>query len=791
MDKFYIVLMHCKDYGNIHYYPEYLVPSIPNESQIIYVETGMKNEDWEQVFASFIANDEYDMVWIFPKQNMETTIILGVDFTGLVLKPTEINCSNLPPAGCSHIPNPQFGPQTIIATSPLYNAFANNLVNSWGDTHGTTDIFGLNTPLPTQGPPTTNYARMAVGSSYDDITNSFVPYSEGIAVPIRPLVFGRTYALSFFLATESFNNINVAQNVNFNVALIPCQTFQIMSGVPPPLPAQSQIIYCENFQSIPIGNSLWRQVFVTFNADFAYTMIRIYPDQLILPPLQNSSASSIYFSFPELIDITGFTAGISPTTTPPNCNVTIGPTVPNCGVTGSIFTWVGPNNQTQIVPSSNQQLFNINTNNPMNVGTWTLTSSVPSAVATNNTCSQTGIIQATVNVPACCSTNISPAGTVEYYTPNLENDLNLTFTSNKPTGNQWYVDGNPVSGATNQTFVYNWVNGNSPAQETHTIHVVNGCASASTTVKFINYILANNCPGWYPLSTHCSPTGINTPYSVCPNTMSYMQTFNLGGQANYSWQLTNVGGGSSNSTISITSQNQNVAQISVSGSTTNFGGAYEVIAKSEINGVTKYFQYTILISIDNSIAGNGAGNGTGFIYFNMASIILWDLQMDCLISGLQLLLLFLQCNHHYYSSGSILYANMATLNSVTLTRNGSSTYKVKFSNNTNDDCSQSNVSLDAYRTTFYSDYSSDNKFNVGVKLNKQLTFFDSKVNCKIKVLSIFNLQGQLVSKITQNNEILLFLNLSSVKGLNSGIYVIKVHYMDGSNKVIKGFINPY
>ena len=54
----------------------------------------------------------------------------------------------------------------------------------------------------------------------------------------------------------------------------------------------------------------------------------------------------------------------------------------------------------------------------------------------------------------------------------------------------------------------------------------------------------------------------------------------------------------------------------------------------------------------------------------------------------------------YYSSGSILYANMATLNSVTLTRNGSSTYKVKFSNNTNDDCSQSNVSLDAYRTTF-------------------------------------------------------------------------------------------
>ena len=92
---------------------------------------------------------------------------------------------------------------------------------------------------------------------------------------------------------------------------------------------------------------------------------------------------------------------------------------------------------------------------------------------------------------------------------------------------------------------------------------------------------------------------------------------------------------------------------------------------------------------------------------------------------------------------------------------------------------------------FYSDYSSDNKFNVGVKLNKQLTFFDSKVNCKIKVLSIFNLQGQLVSKITQNNEILLFLNLSSVKGLNSGIYVIKVHYMDGSNKVIKGFINPY
>ena len=97
------------------------------------MSNSVKNQHWQQVFDSFIADDDYDMVLIFPEQNMETTIILGVDFTGLVLKPTEINCSNLPPAGCSHIPNPQFGPQTIIATSPLYNAFANNLVNSWGD----------------------------------------------------------------------------------------------------------------------------------------------------------------------------------------------------------------------------------------------------------------------------------------------------------------------------------------------------------------------------------------------------------------------------------------------------------------------------------------------------------------------------------------------------------------------------------------------------------------------------------------------------------------------------------
>ena len=43
MDKFYIVLMHCEDYKNIHTYPLYTTPAIPKKSQLIYCESHLNN----------------------------------------------------------------------------------------------------------------------------------------------------------------------------------------------------------------------------------------------------------------------------------------------------------------------------------------------------------------------------------------------------------------------------------------------------------------------------------------------------------------------------------------------------------------------------------------------------------------------------------------------------------------------------------------------------------------------------------------------------------------------------
>lgn len=76
IDNYYIVLLKCADFNALRVFGEnYNIPTIPANAQIIYQESHANNLDWKNVTQSFTANDEYDVLWIFPRNT--TTNIPG------------------------------------------------------------------------------------------------------------------------------------------------------------------------------------------------------------------------------------------------------------------------------------------------------------------------------------------------------------------------------------------------------------------------------------------------------------------------------------------------------------------------------------------------------------------------------------------------------------------------------------------------------------------------------------------------------------------------------------------
>lgn len=67
LDNFYIVLIDCSDF-NSFLSQSNQTPQIPSNSQIIYHETSMTNTNWQYVEITFVANSDFDVIWIFPKQ---------------------------------------------------------------------------------------------------------------------------------------------------------------------------------------------------------------------------------------------------------------------------------------------------------------------------------------------------------------------------------------------------------------------------------------------------------------------------------------------------------------------------------------------------------------------------------------------------------------------------------------------------------------------------------------------------------------------------------------------------
>jgi hypothetical protein len=690
MGKFYVILLHCDDYESIHTYPSYTIPSIPRNSQVIYCENTVANTSWQQIFSCFRALDDYDLVWIFPVQDLPTETLSGlsgVDFSGLEIINTTSFSAGPTPSPTLTSPVVNIGPVTpncglrnavftwygpngqitladanqktsvdasdslqrgewtlkmnvlgiskglnnpckelcnisasvsvpsarkdlpfimdcnrpipatcnLIVNSGLSSTcygsdpFKDNCVNGWDYGFSTPELNTFWGPLNANN----NTANMWAYSS-DGIYS--LARAEGIVTAIPRLIPGHTYSFSFFKA--GFPQV---QNLTpfldeFNIYLITCADYQQMepisasNSVIPPPPNGAQQIYCET----NISNTNLQRVSICFTASNDYNMLWIFPRQWTMGAQQ----WWLGFAQPELIDVTGFSAGPDPAVNYPTCTATIGPSTPNCGPTGAVYTWYPPNGGTPIVAGPSQQI-NINTALPANVGTWTLRMSVPNTVITNNTCSGSDVIEDEVLIRACtaCAVNVTPAGPIDYYIPNDYSVIGgFTLTSTTPTGNQWYRNGVAISGATGQTHTIPRGYSHPTTTETYTC-IANGCTSNVVTVNFKHYGYGNYGEQSFDFGAKIFPPGGSRYYCINTNN-NPIQQFNQGTLADYYWNvITTPSEGTPY--ISITSGStglhSNLAQINIGTpvlSNPPYFTNYDFIqGVSDLNGVQKIIDF--------------------------------------------------------------------------------------------------------------------------------------------------------------------------------------------------------
>ena len=299
---------------------------------------------------------------VFTSASVDLFAQLDNDLLHLVMPPrarareVTVDCNPFDHDGCNHIRNNNFTPNgtydPTYGSPTYYEPFNYNTVPHWVAAQGTPQIddlfyqnhYGIGVVWPPPS-PATGYAFLAANRFPDGTL-----HTEGIVQKIKPVIAGHTYALSFFkMLAGMFPSYDLDQ---FDIRLMRCSDFPLIYNISdiylvPNPPTYSQAIYCES----TINNTSWQQVTTTFIANDNYDMIWIYPRV-------NGSTSTwlaaVDFAYPELIDVTNFTAGTIQEIAP--CRTIIGPTTPNCSVANATFVWHGPNGQTLAASLPSQQL---------------------------------------------------------------------------------------------------------------------------------------------------------------------------------------------------------------------------------------------------------------------------------------------------------------------------------------------------------------------------------------------------------------------------------------------------
>jgi hypothetical protein len=352
------------------------------------------------------------------------------------------DCTPISPgSNCNYISNNNFTPTTPYNQ---YDPFSPGNVAPWLNTHGTPTLYDPFITWLTPPPPATGFAFLAA----DGMPSGYPDKGEGIAQKIPQLVPGNKYVLSFFRrftwAYPWTGNMD-----QLNVVLMNCSDYQQfipLTDFSPSVPTNSQTVYCET----NITNQYWEKVVVKFTATNSYNMIWLFPRMTT-----HNKWGAIDIAYPELIDVTNFSAGTF-TQTSSGCSstVAIGPSQPNCSVDGAVFNWYNPLGQLVASSATSQQ---VNINPTTDFGTWTLKMEFPTAANTNSTCGQNWQIQSTINVtqptvnplsvlnPTCqfynyANTNLVTQNLAECDYVNICNGnevLYIDATSNQSSGNVW------------------------------------------------------------------------------------------------------------------------------------------------------------------------------------------------------------------------------------------------------------------------------------------------------------------------------------------------------------------
>jgi len=155
-------------------------------------------------------------------------------------------------------------------------------------------------------------------------------------------------------------------------------------------------------------------------------------------------------------------------------------------------------------------------------------------IVTESGCSSAPSAATTVTVnPIPATPTITPAGPTTFCAGG-----SVTLTSSSATGNQWYLDGNPIGGATNQNYVA------TTAGDDYTVVVTeNGCESAESTPAIVTVNPVPSTPTVTPggPTTFCAGGSVTLTSSSATGNQWFVDGNPIGGETNQTYVATASG----------------------------------------------------------------------------------------------------------------------------------------------------------------------------------------------------------------------------------------------------------
>src|SRR5205085_2849342 len=153
-------------------------------------------------------------------------------------------------------------------------------------------------------------------------------------------------------------------------------------------------------------------------------------------------------------------------------------------------------------------------------------------IVTTSGCSSAASAPTSVTVnPAPPTPTITPGGPTTFCAGG-----SVTLTSSSATGNQWYLNGNPIGGATNQTFV-------ATASGNYTVVVTIGACSSTSAITTVTVNPTPPTPTITPggPTTFCAGGSVTLTSSSASGNQWYLNGNPIGGATNQTLNVTASG----------------------------------------------------------------------------------------------------------------------------------------------------------------------------------------------------------------------------------------------------------